>query len=104
MTSISADDLALLSHTNDQMQDKTSTIAANSAHLGLSIHKGKSNILRVSAVDVGRWNMREEVEQFIYQGSTVSTNHPQTLEENPWKGPLKGKGRGDNHQAPGAKM
>ncbi|VDP83343.1 unnamed protein product [Schistosoma mattheei] len=41
-----ADDLALLSHTQQQMQEKTTSVAAASAPLGLNIHKGKSKILR----------------------------------------------------------
>ncbi|VDP24582.1 unnamed protein product [Schistosoma margrebowiei] len=41
-----ADDLALLSHTHEQMQIKTASVAAVSASVGLSIHKGKTNILK----------------------------------------------------------
>ncbi|VDP34570.1 unnamed protein product [Schistosoma curassoni] len=41
-----ADDLALLSHTQQQMQEKTTIVAAASAAVGLNIHKGKSKILR----------------------------------------------------------
>ncbi|VDP44978.1 unnamed protein product [Schistosoma curassoni] len=40
------DDLALLSQTQQQMQEKTNTVAAASAAVGLNIHKGKSRILR----------------------------------------------------------
>jgi hypothetical protein len=36
-----ADDLALLSHTQQQMQKKTNLVAATSAQLGLIIHKGR---------------------------------------------------------------
>ena len=68
-----ADDLALLSHTQQQMQDKTNTIATNSARLGLSIHRGKSKILRVNAADTSPINLEgetlEEVEEFTYLGS-----------------------------------
>ena len=70
-----ADDLALLSHTQQQMQDKTNTIATNSARLGLSIHRGKSKILRVNAADTSPINLEgealEEVEEFTYLGSIV---------------------------------
>ncbi|VDP22048.1 unnamed protein product [Schistosoma margrebowiei] len=38
------DDLALLSHTQRKMQEKSNSVAA----VGLNIHKGKSNILRYS--------------------------------------------------------
>ncbi|VDP76563.1 unnamed protein product [Schistosoma curassoni] len=41
-----ADDLALLSQTQQQMQEKTTSVAAASAAIGLNIHKGKSKILR----------------------------------------------------------
>ncbi|VDP78768.1 unnamed protein product [Schistosoma curassoni] len=41
-----ADDVALLSHTQQQMQEKTISVAAASAAVGLNIHKGKSKILR----------------------------------------------------------
>ncbi|VDP45141.1 unnamed protein product [Schistosoma margrebowiei] len=41
-----ADDLALLSHTQQQMQEKTNNVAEASAAVGLNMHKGKSRILR----------------------------------------------------------
>ncbi|VDO58983.1 unnamed protein product [Schistosoma margrebowiei] len=41
-----ADDLALLSHTKQQMHEKTTSVAAASTAVGLNIHKGKSKILR----------------------------------------------------------
>ncbi|VDP68654.1 unnamed protein product [Schistosoma curassoni] len=41
-----ADDLALLSQTQQQMQKKTNSVAAASAAVGLNIHKGKSRILQ----------------------------------------------------------
>ena len=40
-----ADDLALLSYTQQQMQEKMSTFADTSARLGLNIYRGKSKIL-----------------------------------------------------------
>ncbi|VDP17119.1 unnamed protein product [Schistosoma margrebowiei] len=40
------DDLTFLSHTQQQIQEKTTTIAAASAAVGLNIHKGKSKVLR----------------------------------------------------------
>ncbi|VDP10883.1 unnamed protein product [Schistosoma margrebowiei] len=39
-----ADDLALLSHTNEQVQMKTASVAPTSASVALNIHKGKSKI------------------------------------------------------------
>ncbi|VDO67340.1 unnamed protein product [Schistosoma margrebowiei] len=41
-----ADDLALLSQSQQQMKEKTTSVAAASAAVGFSIHKGKSRILR----------------------------------------------------------
>ncbi|VDP50992.1 unnamed protein product [Schistosoma margrebowiei] len=41
-----ADDLTLLSQTQQQMQEKTNSVAAVSAAIGLNIHKGKRKILR----------------------------------------------------------
>ncbi|VDO50487.1 unnamed protein product [Schistosoma margrebowiei] len=41
-----ADDLALLSQTQQQMQEKTNSVAAASKSVGLNIHKGKSRVLR----------------------------------------------------------
>ncbi|VDP61093.1 unnamed protein product [Schistosoma mattheei] len=40
------DDRALLSQTQQQMQEKTISVAAASATVGLNIHKGKSKILQ----------------------------------------------------------
>ncbi|VDO97915.1 unnamed protein product [Schistosoma margrebowiei] len=40
------DDLLLLYHTHEQMQMKTVSVAAASEALGLSIHRGKSMILK----------------------------------------------------------
>lgn len=39
-----ADDHALLSHSQQQMQEKTSVLAATSAQVGLIIHKEKTKI------------------------------------------------------------
>ncbi|VDP48773.1 unnamed protein product [Schistosoma mattheei] len=44
-----ADDLALLSQTQQQIQEKTTSVAAASTVVGLSIHKGKSKILLYNA-------------------------------------------------------
>ncbi|VDO75008.1 unnamed protein product [Schistosoma margrebowiei] len=43
------DDLALLSHKHEQMQTKTASVAAVSASVGLSIHKGKTKVLKSNA-------------------------------------------------------
>ncbi|VDP16572.1 unnamed protein product [Schistosoma margrebowiei] len=41
-----ANDLPRLSQTQQQMQEKTNSVAAASAAVGLNIHKGKSKILQ----------------------------------------------------------
>ncbi|VDO76867.1 unnamed protein product [Schistosoma margrebowiei] len=44
-----ADDLALLSHTHERMQIRTVSVAAVSASVGLSIHKGKTKVFKFKA-------------------------------------------------------
>lgn len=46
-----ADDLALLSHTHQQMQDKTTRVAAASSQVGLNINKEKTKVLKVNATN-----------------------------------------------------
>ena len=43
-----ADDLALLSHSHPQMQEKASELLTVSAQVGLNIHKGKTKLLKVN--------------------------------------------------------
>ncbi|VDP04803.1 unnamed protein product [Schistosoma margrebowiei] len=70
-----ADDLALLSRTHEQMQMKTASVAAVSASVGLSIHKGKTEVLKFKAENnnpitlVGK--TLENVESFSYLGSII---------------------------------
>ena len=70
-----ADDLALLSHSQQQMQEKTNIIAGNSAKLGLNIHRGKSKVLKVNTASITPITLAgealEEVESFTYLGSIV---------------------------------
>jgi hypothetical protein len=70
-----ADDLALLSHSQQQMQDKTNTVADNSASIGLNIHSGKSKLMKVNSTSVAPIKLAdkalEEVESFTYLGSIV---------------------------------
>ena len=70
-----ADDLALLSHTHQQMQEKTTIISTHSACLGLTIHKGKSKILKVNNNNTTPIRLEgealEEVESSTYLGSVV---------------------------------
>ncbi|VDP51427.1 unnamed protein product [Schistosoma margrebowiei] len=70
-----ADDLALLSRTHEQMQMKTASVAAVSASVGLSIHKGKTKVLKFKAENNNPITLDgetlENVESFTYLGSII---------------------------------
>ena len=71
-----ADDLALLSHNHQQMQNKTTSPASHASQVGLQIHPNKTKILRINAssreaVKLGDNNL-EEVETFTYLGSVIN--------------------------------
>ena len=51
-----ADDLALLSHAQQQMQDKTDTVSYNSTRIGLYIHPTKTNVLKINAINTNQVN------------------------------------------------
>ncbi|VDP57936.1 unnamed protein product [Schistosoma curassoni] len=70
-----ADDLALLSHTKQQMQEKTTSVAEASTAVGLNIHKGKSKILRYNTectnpIIINGEDL-EDVKTFTYLGSII---------------------------------
>ncbi|VDO90815.1 unnamed protein product [Schistosoma margrebowiei] len=71
-----ADDLALLSHTHKQMQTKTASVVAVSASVGLSIHKGKTKVLKFKAENSNPITLDgetlEDVEPFTYVGSIIN--------------------------------
>ncbi|VDP44960.1 unnamed protein product [Schistosoma curassoni] len=54
------DDLALLSHTQQQVQEKTTRVAAAPAAAGLYIHKWKSKILRYNTACTNAVTLDEE--------------------------------------------
>ncbi|VDP29761.1 unnamed protein product [Schistosoma margrebowiei] len=70
-----ADDLALLSQTQQQMQEKTTSVASTSAAIGLNIHKGKSKILRYNTACTNPITIDgealEDVKTFTYLGSMI---------------------------------
>ena len=70
-----ADDLALLSHTHSQMQEKTEELDDASKRLGLHMHSGKTKVLKVnSGSDIPITladRPLEEVESFTYLGSVI---------------------------------
>ncbi|VDP28317.1 unnamed protein product [Schistosoma mattheei] len=68
------DDLALLSHTQQQMQEKTTSVAAASAVVGLNIHKRKSKIPRYNTACTSPIKIDEDLEDvktFTYLGSII---------------------------------
>ncbi|VDP04401.1 unnamed protein product [Schistosoma margrebowiei] len=70
-----SDDLPLLSQTQQQMQEKTNSVAAASAAVGLSIHKGKSKVLRYSTACTNPITIDgeelEDVKTFTYLCSII---------------------------------
>ena len=70
-----ADDLALLSHKQRQMQDKSSTLETESAPTGLGIHSGKTKLLTVNITGnteiILGGKVLEEVDCFVYLGSII---------------------------------
>ncbi|VDP31608.1 unnamed protein product [Schistosoma margrebowiei] len=73
-----ADDLALLSQTQQQMQEKTTSVAATSAAVGINIHKGNSKILRYNTACNNRITLDgedlEDVKAFTYLGSIIDVH------------------------------
>ncbi|VDP88530.1 unnamed protein product, partial [Schistosoma mattheei] len=70
-----ADDLALLSHTHEQMQIKTASVAAISASVGFNIHKRKTKVLKFKTENSNPITLDvetlEDVESFTYLGSII---------------------------------
>ncbi|VDO48941.1 unnamed protein product [Schistosoma margrebowiei] len=70
-----ADDLALLSHTHEQIQTKTASVAAVSASVGLIIHKGRTKVLKFKVENSNPITLDgeslEDVEPFTYLGSII---------------------------------
>ena len=69
-----ADDLALLSHSHTQMQNKTTRLNNLSSNLGLNIHIKKTKMLRINADNepIILTDMPiEEVDGFTYLGSII---------------------------------
>ena len=70
-----ADDIALLSHSHQQMQFKTDELARISKTVGLNVHPGKTKILKIGTENLNTIDLEgtplEEVDSFIYLGSIV---------------------------------
>ncbi|VDO77111.1 unnamed protein product [Schistosoma curassoni] len=69
------DDLALLSQTQQQMQEKTTSVAEASAAVDHNIHKGKSRILRYNTECTNPITINgddsEDIKTFTYLSSTI---------------------------------
>ncbi|VDO92090.1 unnamed protein product [Schistosoma margrebowiei] len=70
-----ADNLSLLSRTQQQMKEKTISVAAASAAVGFNIYKGKSKIFRYNTAHINRITLDredlEDVKTFTYLGSII---------------------------------
>ena len=71
-----ADDIALLAHKHEQMQNKTTLLEENAAKTGLRINHEKTKTMRVNArnsnsITLSRGNI-EDVTTFTYLGSKVN--------------------------------
>ena len=69
------DDLALLSHTHSQMQDKTSTLERVASSIGLRINKEKTKVMRINANNIKTIVLNndelEDVEELTYLGNVM---------------------------------
>ncbi|VDP57297.1 unnamed protein product [Schistosoma margrebowiei] len=70
-----ADDFALLSQMQQETQEKTNSLTAASAAVGLNIHKRKSKVLRyntacIDPITIDRKDL-EDVKTFTYFGSII---------------------------------
>ncbi|VDP32855.1 unnamed protein product [Schistosoma margrebowiei] len=66
-----ADDLALLSHMQQQMQEKTTSVAVA---VGINIHKGKSKILKYNTACTNQITLDRDLEAaktFTYLGNII---------------------------------
>ncbi|VDO60334.1 unnamed protein product [Schistosoma curassoni] len=70
-----ANDVSLVSHTHEQMQIKTASVAAASASVGFSIHKGKTKVLKFKTEKSNPITLDgetlEDVGSFTYLGSII---------------------------------
>ncbi|VDO57856.1 unnamed protein product [Schistosoma margrebowiei] len=70
-----ANDLALLSHTYEQIQMKTASVASVSASVCLNIHKRKTKVLKYNTGNSSSITLDgetlEDVESFTYLGNII---------------------------------
>ena len=71
-----ANDLALLSHSHQQMQEKTELLNTVSTQLGLNINRSKTRIMKANTKNNNSITMNgeplEETDSFTYLGSTIN--------------------------------
>ena len=72
-----ADDLAILSHSRDQMQNKTTILEETAAKTGIRINKEKTKVMKINSRSMSNVRLSEgeleEVTSFTYLGSIVNT-------------------------------
>ena len=73
-----ADDIALLSHTQKDIQEKTDRVDQTARSVGLKIHPEKTKMMTANNRSTKRTNVRgadlEEVQHFKYLGSYISAD------------------------------
>ena len=73
-----ADDIALLSHTQKDIQEKTSKVNQVASSVGLKIHPDKTKIMKIKTKSSAKTTVNEttleEVEHFKYLGSYISAD------------------------------
>lgn len=73
-----ADDIALLSHRHQDIQNKTNCLATTAAKIGLKINASKTKVMklnnRVTEPVLLEDNIIEVVEEFVYLGSKISSD------------------------------
>ncbi|KAF0023158.1 hypothetical protein F2P81_023788 [Scophthalmus maximus] len=73
-----ADDIALLSHTHQQMQDKTTRLETTAAELGLKVNGPKTKTTRINNKSMNSITLEghalEEVNKLTYLGSVIAVN------------------------------
>lgn len=70
-----ADEVALISHNHQQIQDKTRRLETSSNQVGLKIHPGKTKLIKVNTLSTTPVSMDgsnlEDVQEFTYLGSKI---------------------------------
>lgn len=72
-----ANDISLVSSNNQQVQDKTAQLTANSIKLGLHLKCEQTKVMKVNCTNrqiIVRDTILNEVTSFVYPGSIISTD------------------------------